>query len=229
MFYIDNYRVANKIKIWNNGKGIPVTEHREYKMLVPSLIFGYLLTSSNYDDAQKKVTGGRNGFGAKLCNIFSTRCEVETSSNQYGKKFKHVWTRNMDEAGEPKVEPVSSKEDYTCITFVPDLQKFGMQALDRDTLGLFTRRAYDAAATTDVKVFLNGNRLPITNFKEYIELCLKERTDDDGKPLEFVYQKFGNRWEVAVTLSTNGFQQVSFVNSISTTKVFTNDIRVNRL
>ena len=29
------------------------------------------MTSSNYDDSEKKVTGGRNGFGAKLCNIFS--------------------------------------------------------------------------------------------------------------------------------------------------------------
>jgi DNA gyrase/topoisomerase IV subunit B len=30
------------------------------------------LTSSNYDDDQKKMTGGRNGYGAKLANIYST-------------------------------------------------------------------------------------------------------------------------------------------------------------
>ena len=37
---------------------------------VPELIFGHLLTSSNYDDDEKKTTGGRNGYGAKLANIF---------------------------------------------------------------------------------------------------------------------------------------------------------------
>ncbi|XP_019730215.1 DNA topoisomerase 2-beta-like [Hippocampus comes] len=48
---------SNTISIWNNGKGIPVVEHKDEKMYVPALIFGHLLTSSNYDDDEKKVTG----------------------------------------------------------------------------------------------------------------------------------------------------------------------------
>lgn len=47
----------NMIKIWNNGKGIPVAWHAKESMYVPTLIFGHLLTSSNYDDTEKKVTG----------------------------------------------------------------------------------------------------------------------------------------------------------------------------
>ena len=47
------------IKIYNNGKGIPVVEHKDEKVYVPTLIFGHLLTSSNYDDDEKKVTGNR--------------------------------------------------------------------------------------------------------------------------------------------------------------------------
>lgn len=50
-------RESKKIKIWNNGKGIPVVEHKTEKMYVPTMIFGHLLTSSNYDDTEKKVTG----------------------------------------------------------------------------------------------------------------------------------------------------------------------------
>jgi len=57
---------------------------------VPELIFGTLLTSSNYDDDQKKVTGGRNGYGAKLCNIFSTEFTIETACSDSGKVFKQV-------------------------------------------------------------------------------------------------------------------------------------------
>ena len=64
--------------------------HKEQKVFVPTLIFGQLLTSSNYNDSEKKVTGGRNGYGAKLCNIFSTKFVVETCSSDSGKKFKQV-------------------------------------------------------------------------------------------------------------------------------------------
>jgi len=86
-----NFRENNTISVWNDGRGIPVEMHKEQKMFVPSLIFGQLLTSSNYNDSEKKVTGGRNGYGAKLCNIFSTKFVVETCSSDSGKRFKQVY------------------------------------------------------------------------------------------------------------------------------------------
>lgn len=61
----------DEISVVNDGKSIPVQIHKTHKIYVPELIFGHLLTSSNYDDEDKKVTGGRNGYGAKLANIFS--------------------------------------------------------------------------------------------------------------------------------------------------------------
>ena len=73
---------SKSISIYNNGKGIPITIHKTYKIYVPELIFGHLLTSSNYDDSQKKVTGGRNGFGAKLTNVFSKKFIVETAEKK---------------------------------------------------------------------------------------------------------------------------------------------------
>lgn len=82
------FRENNTISVWNNGKGIPIEMHKVEKMYVSSMIFGHLLTSSNYNDDEKKVVGGRNGFGAKLCNIFSTKFTVETATE--GKKFKQV-------------------------------------------------------------------------------------------------------------------------------------------
>lgn len=71
----------NKISVWNNGRGVPVQIHQEHGIYVPDLIFGHLLTSSNYDDNDKKTTGGRNGFGAKLANIFSTGVIAVWSQN----------------------------------------------------------------------------------------------------------------------------------------------------
>jgi DNA topoisomerase-2 len=72
----------NTISVWNNGQGIPCVNHKEYNVMVPELIFGHLLTSSNYDDTEKKVTGGRNGYGAKLTNIFSKKFTVETADSK---------------------------------------------------------------------------------------------------------------------------------------------------
>jgi DNA topoisomerase-2 len=83
-------RENNRITVYNNGKGIPVQMHQKEQVYVPELIFGHLLTSSNYDDDEKKVTGGRNGYGAKLCNIFSSEFIVETADKVGGKKFKQV-------------------------------------------------------------------------------------------------------------------------------------------
>lgn len=84
------YSANNTISVWNNGKGIPVVVHKEENMYVPTMIFGHLLTSSNYDDEEEKVTGGRNGYGAKLCNIFSHRFTVETATKEYKKSLKQV-------------------------------------------------------------------------------------------------------------------------------------------
>ncbi|VDP92511.1 unnamed protein product [Echinostoma caproni] len=171
----------------------------------------------NYDDSERKVTGGRNGYGAKLCNIFSTKFIVETSSKEYKKSFRQMWIDNMTKTSEPKIS-VNKDEDFTSITFYPDLHRFGMTELESDTVALFQRRAYDLAATTSgVKVFLNGKRLPIKSFVDYVDLYIKSNKEADTQ-LKVVYETVNPRWQVAVAPSSSGFQQVSFVNSIATTK-----------
>ncbi|XP_040923149.1 DNA topoisomerase 2-alpha isoform X3 [Toxotes jaculatrix] len=208
----------NTISVWNNGKGIPVVEHKVEKVYVPALIFGQLLTSSNYDDDEKKVTGGRNGYGAKLCNIFSTKFTVETACKESKKVFKQTWCDNMGRAGEASIKPFDG-EEYTCITFRPDLPKFKMSILDKDTVALMTRRAYDIAGSTKgVRVFFNGKKLPITGFRSYVDMYVKDKVDELGDTLKVVHEIVNDRWEVCLTMSEKGFQQVSFVNSIATTK-----------
>lgn len=209
---------ANTVSVWNNGQGIPVVMHKDENMYVPTMIFGHLLTSSNYNDDEEKVTGGRNGYGAKLCNIFSTKFTVETATKEYKRQFKQTWADNMTKASEPKIKDFFG-DDYTKITFSPDLDKFKMDKLDDGIVAIMSRRAYDVAASSrGVKVFLNGKRLPVKNFKDYVDLYIKGKEDDMGNPLKIIYENPDQRWEVAMTLSDTGFQQMSFVNSIATTK-----------
>jgi len=202
------------ISVWNNGKGIPVAVHGEYQVYVPELIFGHLLTSSNYDDSKRKVTGGRNGYGAKLANVFSTKFQVETADSERMLRLRMEWRNNMRDKGQPEVTKLKSKEDYTKVTFWPDLERLKMHSLDQDILDIMTKRVYDLAGCTTqkVKVWLNGTELKVRNFQDYIGLY------QTGEDKEVIYRAFGDRWEVGFCLSDGIFQQVSFVNAICTIK-----------
>jgi len=157
---IEINKQQNKISVWNNGKGIPIAIHKETNCHVPEMIFGQLLTSSNYDDDQRKVTGGRNGFGAKLANIFSSKFIIETADSKQRKLYRQVFRKNMQDKEAPVITATSA-ESYTCITFYPDLTKFKMTELEDDTVSLLTKRAYDLAGVSDskVSVFLNNKKI----------------------------------------------------------------------
>lgn len=215
-------REEGEIGVWNNGRGIPIEIHSKEKIYIPELIFGNLLTSSNYDDTQKKVTGGRNGFGAKLCNVFSTEFTVETQDSRQKKKYKQTWTDNMTKMGKAKITDASKGEDYTKVTFKPDFAKFGMEGIDDDFEALVKRRVYDLAGTANVAVKLNGTRIPIRNFRKYMEMytrAIRKERGDEGPPAkdEIITCSPDPRWEIGFTVSDGAFQQVSFVNSIATT------------
>merc|ERR1719298_309184 len=101
---IDIDKKNNMISIMNNGKGIPVQMHKEHKCYVPELIFGHLLTSDNYNDNEKKVVGGRNGYGAKLTNVFSKKFVIETADRTVKQKYTQVFENNMSRKGKPSLE-----------------------------------------------------------------------------------------------------------------------------
>lgn len=217
----------NTILVMNDGKGIPVEIHQKEQIWIPEMIFGNLLTSSNYDDDQKKVTGGRNGYGAKLCNIFSTEFEVETADQNTGQLYKQTWTDNMLKVSKPKITKVKNKKEYTKVTFKPDLSKFHMEGLDEDILSVLRRRVYDLCGTVkDCNVYLNDKKLNIRNFKGYVDMYVKaiqERSPDlkiedaSHNYQSVVHEVVNDRWELAFAVSDGSFNQVSFVNSIATT------------
>ncbi|VDM60061.1 unnamed protein product [Angiostrongylus costaricensis] len=156
------------ITVYNNGRGLPIEVHPVEGIYVPTLIFGNLFTSSNYDDREVKVVGGRNGYGAKLCNIFSKEFIVETSSKESSRSFKQVWTNNMCEASEPIVKE-QTVSDGTRITFRPDMEKFGTTALDDDICKMFRKRTYDIAGTLHgVSVYYNNEQVKGGTHVDYI-------------------------------------------------------------
>ncbi|KAF2170027.1 hypothetical protein M409DRAFT_51799 [Zasmidium cellare ATCC 36951] len=211
------------IAVQNNGKGIPVEIHGKEGIYIPEMIFGHLLTSSNYDDEEAKVTGGRNGYGAKLTNIYSTQFDLDTVDSKTKQRYRQTWRKNMSVMDKAKIDK-SKDSDYTKITFKPDFSKFGMDKMDDDFEALVKRRVYDMAGTCKgVKVYLNQQRIKITKFKQYMEMYTKaiktENLANDGTAPEQVILTDNphERWEIGFAVSDGSFQQVSFVNSISTT------------
>ncbi|GAU30192.1 hypothetical protein TSUD_311430 [Trifolium subterraneum] len=210
----------NTISIYNNGDGIPVEIHQEEKVYVPELIFGHLLTSSNYDDNVKKTTGGRNGYGAKLTNIFSTEFVIETADGRRLKKYKQVFSNNMGKKSKPVITKCKANQNWTKVTFKPDLEKFKMTYLEEDVVALMKKRVLDMAGCfgKTVKVELNGTLIRFKSFRDYADLFLKCAEKSKPTPLPRIHAKVGDRWEICVSLSDGQFQQVSFVNSIATIK-----------
>lgn len=205
-----------EISVKNNGSTIPIEIHKEYNIYVPELIFGNLLTSGNYDQKGKTV-GGKNGYGAKLVNIYSTRFDVEICDPVRKKKYFQRFTNNMYEKEDPVITTIpSSTESYTKITFVPDYKRFGLKNLTDDMVSLLKRRVYDTAGTTNenVLVWLNGTQLNIKSFRDYISMYYS-----DNEMPELIYEEFNERWTLGVVYDPNaGFQHMSFVNKISTFK-----------
>jgi len=199
----------------NDGNGIDVAEHPEYKIWIPELIFGHLRTSTNYDKTEKKIVGGKNGFGFKLVLIWSTYGSVETVDHVRGLKYTQEFKNNLDEICKPVITKCKTKP-YTKITFKPDYQRLGIQGLTADLIALLKKRVFDVAAVTDksLKVKYNSNLIPVKNFQQYIDMYIGDKNETPR-----VYEENGERWEYAVALTpSNEFIQVSFVNGIHTAK-----------
>ena len=203
----------NYISVYNNGNGIPIVKHQEHKIYVPELIFGQLLTSSNYDKDEKKITGGKNGYGAKLANIFSTKFKITTVDHENKLKYEQTFENNMSKKSDPKISKCSDKP-YTLIEFEPDLKKFNLEKINDDTINFMKKRVYDCVACTNknVNVSMNNDKIDCKTFEKYVSYYL----DNDN---EKVYEEINDRWEVIMAVNPDAkFEQVSFVNGLSTIK-----------
>lgn len=218
--YIDtNIDDTGLITMSNDGNGIDIAKHPEYDIWIPEMVFGHLRTSTNYNKNEKRIVGGKNGFGFKLVLIWSTYGRVETVDHIRGLKYVQEFHNNLDNLDPPKITKVSTTKPYTKVSFRPDYQRLGIQGLTPDMLALLKKRIYDIGAVTDhsikkVKISYNDTQIPVKNFQQYIDLYIGPK--DTCKR---VYENPDERWEYAVALSpTHEYMQVSFVNGICTFK-----------
>ena len=202
----------NTIYMLNNGNGIDVAKHPEYNIWIPELIFGHLRTSTNYNKNEKKIIGGKNGFGFKLVLIWSSFGSVETVDHIRGLKYFQSFEKNLDIINKPKITKCKSKP-YTQIVFTPDYKRLGLECLSEQMIKLFQRRVYDISGITsrDVKVKYNDDLIKTKDFQSYIDMFIQQENTKK------IYEQVNDRWSFGVILSDE-FKQVSFVNGIHTSK-----------
>jgi DNA topoisomerase II len=202
------------ITMINDGNGIDVAQ--KDGVWIPELVFGHLRTSTNYNKDEKKIVGGKNGFGFKLVLIWSTYGRIETVDHIRGLKYIQEYKNNLDEICKPSITKCKTKP-YTKITFKPDYARLGISGLSEDMVSLLKKRVYDISAVTDknIKVKYNNELVPVKCFEQYISMFIGDKST---APRVYEDSPEG-RWEYAVALTpTSEFVQISFVNGIHTSK-----------
>ena len=210
---VDIDKDSGAVSIENNGPlgGIGVRMHEKEGLWNPELTFGHLLTSTNYDDSKKRVVGGRNGYGAKLTNIYSSEFSIVIKDHENKQTYSQKWSKNMTVCEPPKIKKHSGATSSVSITFVPDWRRFGLSKMENAIYKIFQKRVWDAniCTTPNCKVKFNGDVLPKQNLDTYAKM---------HEGVENVTSVNGDRWSVCIGPSENGLEQVSFVNGICTTK-----------
>jgi DNA topoisomerase-2 len=202
---------SGEISVYNDGPGIEIEFHKDTKLYVPELIFGTLRTSSTYEE-KGKIVGGKNGFGAKLTNIFSSKFEIETVDSRSKKFYCQTFTKNMREKTKPIIKD-TEKASYTKISFIPEYTRFGYKNLTSDILSLFSKRVYDLAICTNknVNVYLNDKKIDCKDFTKYVKMYY------DTEPKTLTLFESGLRWKIGAIFDNNaGPTSMSFVNGICT-------------
>jgi DNA topoisomerase-2 len=218
---IEYSQETGEISVWNDGDGVPVELHAEHNIYVPELIFGHLLSGSNYDDSTARTGAGTNGIGSKTTNIFSKKFTVETIDSNTKKKFVQEHSENMTQKTKAKITSNSGKS-YTKISFVPDYEKFEMNGLEDDTILLIKKRAIDTIACTNnnIQVFLNGEKLKGKGLVDYTKFFFEESKVFSESFQERIKSKGSTEfteyiWEYAI-VPYSQYEQMSFVNGNAT-------------
>jgi DNA topoisomerase-2 len=231
-----------QISVSNDGDAISTEMHPEYNIPLPELIFGQCLTSGNYNKEEEKITGGKNGYGAKLTNIFSKEFSVKIVSVKTQTLTTYTWKDNKKVKLEPVTKKMKATEPKTMITYKPDLSRFHwsengdeVTEIPADMLDVLKTRCYEAAVCVPgCAIYLNGTPITIPSMAAYMELFapidaaglpddIKKLTPKKRRDALIAYEDAGERWEIGAILTSRLYKDdapdnrhLSFVNGILT-------------
>lgn len=149
------------VEVINGGNMIPIEKNID-GIWIPDLIFGTLLTSSNYDQNEKKKVCGRNGLGSKLCNVWGKSFSIKIQNANQGKEYFQEWKNNMSEKTEPVIKNYNRKTNVMIVKFEPDFQRIykndpeNLNSFTKEDIQIFMKHCIDMSFSCNVKVMINA-------------------------------------------------------------------------
>lgn len=200
---VDISLTDNKVTVEDNGRGIPqavvVTPEGEE---LPGPVAAWTKTKAggNFGDDKERVTGGQNGVGSSLTNIFSI---LFTGTTSDGKNELRVSCSNNADNVSWKIK--STKSNGTKVEFIPDFGHFEMNSFDKIYLDITLDRLQTLAVVyPDIEFKFNGKKVQ-GQFKKFAK-----QYDD-----EIIIQEQDN-CSIAIGRSPDGFRHLTYVNNIHT-------------
>jgi len=222
--YCDRIEVKIKddgsVEVCDNGRGIPVSEHPQYKRPGLEIVMTKLHAGGKFDRKSYKVSGGLHGVGVSVVNALSKWLEVEVKRE--GKIYHQRY-----EKGQPVTEVEKVGEDGkvsgTITTFKPDPEIFETVEFEYEELKERMREL--AFLNKGLKIHIKDERKDIEDtfhyeggIVEYIEYLNKDKEKLHSKPIYFNRREDGVHVEVAMQHRTESYSReiLAFANNINT-------------
>jgi DNA gyrase subunit B len=117
---------GNRIRVADNGRGIPVDIHKQTKVSALETIMTVLHAGGKFGGEGYKVSGGLHGVGASVVNALSIYTQVIVHRD--GGVYMQEYSQGKKKAAVKKIG--SSKLNGTITTFEPDEIIFGKQTFE---------------------------------------------------------------------------------------------------
>lgn len=207
------------IRIRNDGQGVPVVFDTERSAWKPTIAFSHFRSGTNFADDGVRWTAGRNGYGCKATNVFSSVFKVSTADPRAALTFTQTFDTNMAHASEPVVRPLKTKKGFTDVSFLLDFARLGGEdGMSADVRTMLESTTIDASACTArrVTLSLNGKVLEVKTLRDFAGVFAPAAFPTVALDVVKNEAHNVNLWEICAVAAASSSEDncLGFVNSL---------------
>ena len=212
--------VDNSITVIDNGRGIPVGEHKKEKKSAAEVVMTMLHAGGKFDQKSYKVSGGLHGVGVSVVNALSKRLDLEI------KREGGIFTQSY-ERGNPvtKLKQIGkTKKTGTKVTYWPDEDIF--EVIEHNFEILAQRMRELSFLNKGLKITITDERTSKSHefqhkggIREFVEYLNQSKQTINPKPIMFEGERENVFVDLAIQYNMSYADTIySFVNNINTTE-----------
>jgi len=212
--------VDNSITVIDNGRGIPVEQHKKEKKSAAEVVMTMLHAGGKFDQKSYKVSGGLHGVGVSVVNALSKRLDLEIKRD--GGIFTQSYERGIPVA---KLKQIGkTKKTGTKVTFWSDEDIFEVVEYNFEILAQRMREL--SFLNKGLKITIADERANKSHefqykggIREFVEYLNQAKQTINPKPIMFEGEREGVFVDLAIQYNMSYADTIySFVNNINTTE-----------